>query len=330
MPRIPINASTTDTIRHGFDFCVSIASSNRPIRSPAWVIAIKYSSSTILCDGSRQHQFAQITQVRHRPTALAAVLVVVTQQERFQPIAAGSLIAHGVGARPTQIADRFVARIGHVDRRQFSRPVETSQLDRIAAIGFDSIPALLGNQGGRHHLALDPQLVESAINPEPAGPGFVDEVQDDVRATSLRASFSSACSRWRSIVKADLLAPRSAMDLVLIFGGHPSICLCSALMELVFLRSALRLRSRACGFGIYRRLHQLGVECKVVAPLDSQEERGSTSKPIARDAIQLARLDRAGELTAIYSARSARRSDPRSVSGAPPTPCAINEPAAIG
>jgi transposase len=55
-----------------------------------------------------------------------------------------------------------------------------------------------------------------------------------------------------------------------------------------------------CGFGIARRLKQLGVECAVVAPSLTPTRAGDRLKTDRRDARKLARLLRAGELTAIY------------------------------
>src|SRR5437762_2033184 len=55
-----------------------------------------------------------------------------------------------------------------------------------------------------------------------------------------------------------------------------------------------------CGFGIARRLRQLGVECEVVAPSMTPTRSGDRVKTDKRDARKLARLLRAGELTAIY------------------------------
>jgi transposase len=55
-----------------------------------------------------------------------------------------------------------------------------------------------------------------------------------------------------------------------------------------------------CGFGIARRLHQLGVECAVVAPSLTPTRVGDRLKTDKRDARKLARLLRAGELTAVY------------------------------
>jgi transposase len=55
-----------------------------------------------------------------------------------------------------------------------------------------------------------------------------------------------------------------------------------------------------CGFGIARRLKQLGVECEVVAPSLTPTRAGDRLKTDKRDARKLARLLRAGELTPVY------------------------------
>jgi transposase len=55
-----------------------------------------------------------------------------------------------------------------------------------------------------------------------------------------------------------------------------------------------------CGFGLARRLRQLGVECEVVAPSMTPTRSGDRVKTDKRDARKLARLLRAGELTAVY------------------------------
>jgi len=55
-----------------------------------------------------------------------------------------------------------------------------------------------------------------------------------------------------------------------------------------------------CGFVLYRRLAQLGIDCTVVAPSLIPKKRGDQLKTDRRDAEQLARLHRAGELTAVH------------------------------
>jgi len=55
-----------------------------------------------------------------------------------------------------------------------------------------------------------------------------------------------------------------------------------------------------CGFGLARRLKQLGVECQVIAPSLTPTRSGDRVKTDQRDARKLARLLRAGELTPVY------------------------------
>jgi transposase len=54
------------------------------------------------------------------------------------------------------------------------------------------------------------------------------------------------------------------------------------------------------GFVLQRRLQQLGIDCIVVAPSRTPQPKGGRQKTNRRDALQLARLHRAGELTAIH------------------------------
>jgi len=54
------------------------------------------------------------------------------------------------------------------------------------------------------------------------------------------------------------------------------------------------------GFVLCRRLKQLEIDCIVVAPSKTPQSKGPRQKTDRRDAIQLARLHRAGELTAIH------------------------------
>lgn len=55
-----------------------------------------------------------------------------------------------------------------------------------------------------------------------------------------------------------------------------------------------------CGYQIYRHLHSKDISCDVVAPSMIPKRSGDRIKTDRRDAINLARLFRAGELTSIY------------------------------
>jgi transposase len=54
-----------------------------------------------------------------------------------------------------------------------------------------------------------------------------------------------------------------------------------------------------CGFMIWRHLSALGTECEVVAPSSIPKRAGARVKTDRRDALQLARLSRDGDLTAV-------------------------------
>jgi transposase len=55
-----------------------------------------------------------------------------------------------------------------------------------------------------------------------------------------------------------------------------------------------------CGYDIYRSLTSQGFECIVVAPSKIPRKSGDRIKTDRRDAVNLARLHRSGELTAVY------------------------------
>lgn len=55
-----------------------------------------------------------------------------------------------------------------------------------------------------------------------------------------------------------------------------------------------------CGYQIYRHLTAKGFDCTVVAPSMIPKQSGNRIKNDRRDAVTLARLHRAGELTAVY------------------------------
>jgi transposase len=55
-----------------------------------------------------------------------------------------------------------------------------------------------------------------------------------------------------------------------------------------------------CGYGIHRQLTDLGWDCQVVAPSLIPKKAGDRVKTDRRDSLSLARLHRAGELTAVW------------------------------
>ncbi|MCL1478043.1 MAG: transposase [Marinobacter sp.] len=58
-----------------------------------------------------------------------------------------------------------------------------------------------------------------------------------------------------------------------------------------------------CGYEVYRYLHGQGLDCVVIAPSLIPKRPGDRIKTDRRDALELARLHRSGELTPIYVPR---------------------------
>jgi transposase len=67
-----------------------------------------------------------------------------------------------------------------------------------------------------------------------------------------------------------------------------------------------------CGYGLHRQITALGHECVVVAPSLIPMKAGDRIKTDRRDAVMLAKLHRAGELTAVWvpDCESASKVDP--------------------
>jgi transposase len=55
-----------------------------------------------------------------------------------------------------------------------------------------------------------------------------------------------------------------------------------------------------CGYGLHRQLTELGHDCMVVAPSLIPIKAGDRVKTDRRDAMMLAKLHRAGELTSVW------------------------------
>jgi transposase len=58
--------------------------------------------------------------------------------------------------------------------------------------------------------------------------------------------------------------------------------------------------SGPCGYGLYRQINDAGHICEVVSPAHTPRRAGDRVKTDRRDALMLARLSRAGELTAVW------------------------------
>ena len=80
------------------------------------------------------------------------------------------LILHRVGAGTAEVAHRLIAGVGHMHRRQFARPVQPRQLQRVAPVGLDPVPAPARDQRRGHDGAVDFELRAAARDDEARRP----------------------------------------------------------------------------------------------------------------------------------------------------------------
>ena len=136
-----------------------------------------------------QNQFSEVTAVGVAPVGLALVPVTVAQQKRFELLFDPAQIVDGVGTGPGEVADRFVERVGHVDRLEFASPMEPGQLLGVAPVGLLAPALFLRRLGRGDHDAVDRALFEPAVDHKAGRPGFVDKVQPDLFAPELGQQF---------------------------------------------------------------------------------------------------------------------------------------------
>jgi len=112
------------------------------------------------------------------------------------------------------------------------------------------------------------------------------DVHKDSIALAIAPSDSQSQARLFGTITNDLHALEKA--LARIRNAHPA-----AQLEVSY-------EAGSCGFGIARRLQQLKTPCLVAAPSLIPRQPGAPFKTDKRDARNLARLLRAGELTPVY------------------------------
>jgi len=100
-----------------------------------------------------------------------------TQQEGLQA-QLGGLEGDACGiARAAEIPNRFVLDAGHVDGGEIAGAQPVCDLHRVAPVGLHLVPGPLGNQRGRHDLAVEPLRGEVAMQHVAAWAGLVGEHQ---------------------------------------------------------------------------------------------------------------------------------------------------------
>ena len=103
------------------------------------------------------------------------VVMAMAQQKGGQLLTGLAQTADSRQTRAYEIADRLMGRIRNPDRRQFARPMQLGQVDRIPPVGLDPISRLARNQRRSHDDAIVPGEGQLALNPIAARSGLIAE-----------------------------------------------------------------------------------------------------------------------------------------------------------
>lgn len=99
------------------------------------------------------------------------------EEREYKLRPAAPLILDRVGAGTAEVAHRFIAGVGHMHRRQFARPVQPRQLERVPPVGLDPVPAPARDQRRGHDGAVDLQLRAAARDDEARRPRLIADPQ---------------------------------------------------------------------------------------------------------------------------------------------------------
>lgn len=101
----------------------------------------------------------------------------VTEQKGKALLPRPRELGRGVHARPHQVADRFVHRIGHPDTGQIAGAVLSRQFLGITSVGLDPLSWLAGDQARRNDRAAVTQIDQLSIDAVAASAGLIAELQ---------------------------------------------------------------------------------------------------------------------------------------------------------
>ena len=130
-----------------------------------------------LVRGQGQAQLAKVALVLLTPVSLAAVAVTRPQQERFEPLLGPGQIIDRIRTGASQVADRLVDFVGHIDRGQLARAQQPRNQLGVAPVSLLPLTARHGHLRGGHNDAVDFHFPQLPVKHEPGRAGLVGEVQ---------------------------------------------------------------------------------------------------------------------------------------------------------
>jgi hypothetical protein len=120
---------------------------------------------------------AEPAQVSGTPVGPTCLADIVSQEKRLETDLGALEILEGIFTCPAQVANSFVLALGNIDGREIPRAQQPGELHSIAAVGFDTVTGLLGNQGGCHDRAARAFFHQIPGEPVATGASLIDKEQ---------------------------------------------------------------------------------------------------------------------------------------------------------
>jgi len=127
------------------------------------------------------------------------VVMAMTQQKARELLTGLTQTADRRKTGAHEIADRLMGRIRDPDRREFARPMQLGQADRVPAVGLDPISRFARDQRRSHDDALMPGEGQLPLNPIAARSGLVAEPKRAPNARQLRCQRLHSRRRVRDL-----------------------------------------------------------------------------------------------------------------------------------
>ena len=111
----------------------------------------------------------------HQRPRRSMVVMAMAQQKGGQLLTGLTQAADRRQTGAHEIADRLMGRIRNPDRRQFARPMQLGEIDRIPPVGLDPISRLAWDQRRSNDNATMPREGQLSLNAIAARAGLITE-----------------------------------------------------------------------------------------------------------------------------------------------------------
>ena len=100
----------------------------------------------------------------------------MTQKQGLESMPAAAQIIDRIGSRPAQVANGLIGRFRNVDGFELTGTEQSSQFQRVTAVGLYPVARTRRSHRGSHHNARHPELTQPTRNDESTRACFVADL----------------------------------------------------------------------------------------------------------------------------------------------------------